>query len=155
MVSMVLDDVLATLHELVAAALSAEQDTAVKDGPLLDDLDEPDAVGIGVEAATEEGEPGRGNRTRVLCNTRDTLDITCVTQSLNGDNDLRTARRRAYGLLAVVESVLPALVQELRAVWKAEVLLHTYRPLRTDQGTLAVVEFTVRIEVIGKTGEQQ
>lgn len=143
-----LPDVLEQLHGLVVEQLVDEPDTAVKLGPLRADLDEADAVGIGVDAGTEEGEPARSVTLRGLRSRRETQEITCVAQSLNGDDDLALACRRAHALVAEVESVLPRLVEDLEPVWEAAVASYAYRPVRTEQGALAVLEFVVRVEAM-------
>lgn len=124
-----------------------ERDLAVKDGPLSSDLDQANAIGVGVDAGTEEGEPAGVSSARVSLRRQDSFTITCVTQSLNGDDDLPAARREANALLAIVEAAV-ARLEETEAVWSAEVVGHAYRPLRTDNGALAVIESSVRVEAI-------
>lgn len=148
MVTRTLPQVLEQLYALAVEHLAAEPDTAVKLGPLRADLDEMDAVGIGVDAGTEEGEPARAQTLRGIRTRRDTQDITCVAQSLNGDDDLAVAARRAFALMAEVESLLPQLVEAVGAVWEAVVATYAYRPVRTEQGALAVLEFVVRVEAM-------
>ena len=123
-------------------------DLAVKDGPLRQDLDERDAIGIGVDAGTEEGEPAGIASARIGLRRQDSFTITCVAQSLDGDDDLAAARRRANALLVFVEAAVTRLEETVGAVWSAETVGHAYRPLRTDNGALAVIESSVRVEAM-------
>lgn len=139
--------VLERLYGAVQAQLSGEQGVAVKLGPLREDLDTPDAVGVAVDAVSEELEPAVGQTLAELGSTRESWAITCVAQALSGDDDLVAATARAWWLVRRLEAALPALL-ELDGVWEAEPVSHGFRPVRTDQGALAIVEVALRVQTI-------
>lgn len=142
-----LPQILEALYALTQDEATQAEDLAVKLGPLRQDLDERDAIGVGVDAGTEEGEPAGITSARVGLRRADSYTITCVAQSFDGDDDLAAACRRANGLLVFVEAAV-ARLEETEGVWSAEVAGHAYRPLRTDQGALAVIESSVRVEAM-------
>ena len=140
-----LPEVLETLFRLTEERMRTDVDVSVKLGPLRADLDTLDAIGVGVDGTGEDQEPASAQTLHGLAWRSEAFDITCVAQSLNGDDDLAAACRRAYALFAEVEAVVPELA-DLAEVWEARIVSHAYRPLRTDQGAMAVVEFVVHVD---------
>lgn len=144
-----LPQILEQLYALVIAEAGDAEDLAVKLGPLSADLDERDAIGVGVQATTEDSEPVGIATARVGLRAGDSYTITCVTQSFDGDDDLAAACRRASGLIEVLEAAVARLEDAVGPVWSAEVAGHAYRPLRLEGGgALAAFESTVQVEAM-------
>lgn len=138
--------VLNRLYLLTETRMADAEDVSVKLGPLRTDLDTRDALGVGVSGSGEDMEPARAQTLLGLAWRAQAIDITCVAQSLDGDDDLAAACDRAYALFAAVEGEVVPLLTELDEVWEAQVTSHAYRPLRTEQGAMAVVEFVVHVD---------
>lgn len=139
--------------------LEPDQGVAVRLGPLRADLDTPDAVGIAVDATAEDIEAGVGQTLGSLGSTVETWDITCVCQSGNGADDLLAATRRAWWLRGQLKAALRALLGPALSpsppplgvtpgTWEAEEVGHSFRPARTNDGAIALVEVTIRVQTI-------
>lgn len=123
----------------------AGQAVRVDDGPPITDLDEPDAIGVGV--SVETGAPGTAHRGFHVGSTDESFGLTCVAQSWSGDTELATRRTRVFELLDTVDTVLeqtPDLGLPGRVI-DARIESWDYRPIQDGRGCLALVEFTVRI----------
>lgn len=116
----------------------------VDDGMPVADLDDPDAIGIGLSldevAATSD--------TRFdLRGGEDRFDISCVVQSWTGDVEAPAPRSRAFELLDIVRDVLAA-HQNLGLpglVIDARLSRWSYRPTQDATGVAALIDFTVRV----------
>ncbi len=119
----------------------------VDDGPPVTDLDEPDAIGVGL--AVGEVPPLTGETRQGLGRRRtESFDVTCAVDCWTGDPSALAERRaRAYALLDVVHEVLTRGRDLGGAVMTALVVRHTYRGYQRDRapGVGAVLEFVVRV----------
>jgi hypothetical protein len=117
----------------------------VYDGPPLADVEMGDALALGL--SIEDISAAQGDETPTWGGTRDeSHDVTGLIQSASGDVDLSTQRARAYELLAALRAVLIA-NRDLGGVcdW-ARLIRSTYRPIQGLDGSLALIEFTVRVD---------
>lgn len=160
-----LDDLYVAVRAQLAGALGVgpgevepQHGIAVRFGPLSADLDVPDAIGVAVDATSEEIESAIGQTLGSLGSTVEMWDITCLCQSGNGADDLSAATRQAWWLRGQLKAALRGLLGPtpggspalgVRAgTWEVEEVSHAYRPLRTNAGALATVEVTIRVQTI-------
>lgn len=140
---------IAALVDLVRAA--APTGVQVDDGDPLANIDEQDAIGIGVDIGDVAGATSQLGY--AVGSQEQPFDLSCVVQSSSGDGDLAGARTRVFELVDVVAGVL-AEVPQLGVpdvVWDARIASWSLRTLRRrDVGALAVVEFTVRVNTYRK-----
>lgn len=118
----------------------------VEDGPLTTGVEEPDAVGVGLE--TEDADVASSELRPGLRGAHDEMfDLVCVAQSWNGDGDLTAARRRVFQVLDAVADVLAA-DRDLGLpgqVLSAALVRTAYVPDRFDGGVLARAPFVVQV----------
>jgi hypothetical protein len=118
----------------------------VFDGPPLDGIDEPDVIGIGLSGggngeATGSTRPGYGGAHQI-----EQFDIGCLAQSWSGDVAIGVHRDRAFDLF---DAVVARLEQDPRVrgtCERARVGRWAYRAIQTGEGSIAVIEFSVRVD---------
>lgn len=115
----------------------------IDDGPPVDGLDRGDALGVGLgvqDAAT-------GVTTSFdYAGQTDTFDIGCVAQSWSGSTELALLRTRVYEMFGAATRLVELNRDLGGAVTWARVTRHTYRAVQDEDGALALIEFTVRVD---------
>lgn len=118
----------------------------VFDGPPLGDVDQVGALALGVSmypdlsAAIDDERPGYGGR------RSETFLISGLAQASTGEVDLSIPRRRVYAVLAAFRVQLVEHPDLDGACDWARLARHTYRPVQTERGAIAQLEFTVRVD---------
>lgn len=124
----------------IAPALSGVQ---IFDGPPVAEIDH-DAIAVGVSiddatGATGTTRPGYGT------DRTETFDITGFTQAWSGDVDIAARRARAFALLDALRSLLIADPSVGGTCQQAVMTRWAYRPVQGPAGSLAVVNFGIRV----------
>jgi hypothetical protein len=117
----------------------------VFDGPPLSDVEVGDALALGlsiedVSAALGDERPSWGGR------RSESHDITGLVQSSSGGVDIAASRARAYELLGAVRAVLGANLDLGGVCDWARLVRTTYRPVQVADGSLVLIEFTIRVD---------
>lgn len=155
-------DVVAALVDLVAlpaddngvrmGALPALADVQVFDGPTPDEVDAVVALGVGVAvgdvtAADGTETPSWGGREDV------SFDVGCVAEAWSGEVDRAGPRAAVVGVLEAVRSALVENEDLGGVCTRAYLAGWRYSPVPTDRGSMALMEFTVRVDATRFEGE--
>lgn len=116
----------------------------IDDGPPVDGLDRGDALGVGL-GVQDAGSTGVATSFD-YAGQSDVFDIGCVAQSWSGSTELAPLRTRVYEMFGVAARLVELNRDLGGAVTWARVTRHTYRGMQDEDGALALIEFTVRVD---------
>lgn len=120
-------------------------DVRIFDGPPLADIENPDVIAIGLsieDIAAAQGETVHGWGGQ----RQEPFVLTGLTQSWSGEVAMAARRARVYELLRLLGVVLKTDQTLGGACDWARIVRHTYRPVQTPSGALALIEFAIRVD---------
>lgn len=137
---------LLTAQTVVGGALAK---VIVSDGEPVHGVDEPDAIGVGLDVV--DPSPMRSVVQQKVGTEWDLFDVKCVAKSYSGaaSDDVRIAiRRRAYELLDAVRALVQATptLGLAGVVMRAWVSSSSYQYEPVENGFMAAVEFAVTVQ---------
>lgn len=149
-----LPEVLDAAYTRVKAAV-ADRERAVQvfDGRPVADLDCPDIVWLGLNAAAPDDsiEPARSEVGYSLATASEQMVISNELMSWDGTSDYQALRTQAFDLLRVVVAAFGLIREYVPGLWDVTLASYAYRPMQPEDtaaaGAAVLVPFDIRVAI--------